>query len=285
MPDAAEAEAERLGFGKLANTPDPSEFDPMEEAWWTLPMVIAWIASRSSETVREYWDRYRSVCVEWHFCEWRMRADGPVQGGHLLARRLPATISSLYLAEKRNWENTSSAAEMTSIDDAKTQLWAALGQNKVQAAGIDTDTNVRTPIPDYAWLDLADIEERGRDVLRFREPRGGLSSRGYDNVVFRRQNILAIWQPRFPEEFERDLTTPLVTKTGAPGRPSSMHLVEREYRARGDRGDTNARIGEEAKVLSEWLQTTHPDAPRLTPKTIANQLRHEHRERMRKAQK
>ena len=431
VPDTAEAEFERLGFGKLANTPDPSGFDPMKEAWWALPMVIAWIACRSPEIVREYWDRYRSVCVEWHFCEWRERADGPVRGGHLLAQRRPATISSLYLAEKRNWENGSSAAEMTSIDDAKAQLWAALSQNEVQAAGIDTATNLRTPIPDHAWLDLTTIEERGRDVLRFREPRGGLSSRGYDDVVFRRQNILAMWQPRRPEVCEGDVSsqirpdegtgymplycaahwiatkgstlqidpldlevwkspfsqllsrissdevavtglrkgqrkkikghifagisvdylfadTPdelllssklylsschyvddehwrkrfndslqtrygrkwshlmvlksdvlrhwpfsspenensiilLATKTGAPGRPSSMHLVEREYRARGDRGDTKASIGEEAKVLSEWLRSTHPDAPRLTPKTIANRLRHEHR--MRKAQK
>jgi hypothetical protein len=427
-PDTAEAEADRLGLGKLANTPDPSEFDPTQEAWWTLPMVIVWIAWRSPEMVREYWDRYRSVCVEWHFREWRVGADGPVQTGHILEQRRPATISSLYFAEKRNWGNGSSAAGTISIDEARAQLWAALGESEVQAAGIGTDTNVRMPIPDYAWRDLATIEERGRDVLRFREPRGGLSSRGYDDVVFRRQNILAIWQPSHREVFEGDVspqitpegtgymplycaahwvatkgctlqidpldlevwkrpfsqllsrissdevavtglregqrekieghifagisvdypfadtelllsselylssriyvddehwrkgfndslqtrygckwshlmvlksdvlrhwpfsspenensTTPLATKTGAPGRPSSMHLVEREYRARGDRGDTKANIGEEAKVLSEWLRSTHPDAPRLTPKTIANRLRHEHR--MRKAQK
>src|SRR5262249_22830966 len=55
MPDTAEAEAERLGLGKLVNTPDPLEFDPTEEAWWTLPMVIAWIACHSLEIVREYW--------------------------------------------------------------------------------------------------------------------------------------------------------------------------------------------------------------------------------------
>jgi len=64
-----------------------------------------------------------------------------------------------------------------------------------------------------------------------------------------------------------------------------MHLVEREYLARAARGDTNASIGEEAKVLFDWLQSAHPDAPPLTAKTIANRLRHEHRERMRKAQK
>jgi hypothetical protein len=190
VPDTAEAEAHRLGLGKLANTPDPSEFDPTQETWWTLPMVIAWIAWRSPEVVREYWDRYRSVCVEWHFREWRAGADGPVQAGHFLEQRRPATISSLYSAEKRNWGNGSSTAGTISIDEARARLWAALGESEAQSVGIDTDTNVRMPIPDYAWRDLVTIEERGRDVLRFREPRGGLFSRGYDDVVFRRQNIL-----------------------------------------------------------------------------------------------
>jgi hypothetical protein len=68
--------------------------------------------------------------------------------------------------------------------------------------------------------------------------------------------------------------------TGAPGRPSSMHLVEAEYRARWHRGEAEARIGAEAKTLAEWLQNKYPDVPRLTPKSIANRLRREHRERI-----
>jgi hypothetical protein len=77
--------------------------------------------------------------------------------------------------------------------------------------------------------------------------------------------------------------TPLVT--GAPGRPTSMHLVEREYRDRWQRGEAKTGIGAEAKALAEWLRTEHPDAPQLKPKTIANRLRHEHRRRAGEAQK
>ena len=72
--------------------------------------------------------------------------------------------------------------------------------------------------------------------------------------------------------------------SGAPGRPSSMHLVEAEYRARWHRGEAEASIGAEAKTLAEWLQNKHPDVPRLKPKSIANRLRHEHRKRTTKAQ-
>ena len=105
--------------------------------------------------------------------------------------------------------------------------------------------------------------------------------RKWSHLMVLKSDVLRHWLFSSPEN--ENSTIPLATKTGAPGRPSSMHLVEREYRARGDRGDTKASIGEEAKVLSEWLRSTHPDAPRLTSKTIANRLRHDHR--MRKAQK
>jgi hypothetical protein len=75
-----------------------------------------------------------------------------------------------------------------------------------------------------------------------------------------------------------------VRQTGAPGRPTSMHLVEAEFRARWERGEVQKSIGAEADALCAWLKAAHPEAPRLTPKSIANRLRHEHRERILKAQ-
>lgn len=54
-PAEAEAEAAHLGLERLASRPDPSQFDPMRETWWTLPMAIAWIARRSPDEVRESW--------------------------------------------------------------------------------------------------------------------------------------------------------------------------------------------------------------------------------------
>jgi hypothetical protein len=68
-------------------------------------------------------------------------------------------------------------------------------------------------------------------------------------------------------------------RTGTPGRPSAMHLVEEEYRARRARGDANSRIGAEAEYLSTWLADAHPTMPRVTAKTIRNRLSSEHRRR------
>ena len=274
-PGEAEAEAVRLGVGKLASKPDGSQFDPMREPWWTLPMAVAWIAWRSPDKVRECWDPYRAECLEWHPKRWRVGLDGPIHAGFILEQRRPATLSRLWFVEKNE---ASLPKEAINISEAKAKLWNALGENAFQATGISTDTGKRVVIPDYAWPDLKNIEERGRDVLRVREASGMWSNRGYNDVTLRRQDIMAICQPRRLEAITNDL--PTIRHTGPPGRPSSMHLVEAEYRARWDRGEAETSIGAEAKKLAEWFQKKHPDAPKLTPKTIANRLRDEHRNRM-----
>jgi hypothetical protein len=427
-PQHAEVEAARRGIKPFASEPEPAGFDPMCEAWWSLPMAIAWIAWRSPHNVREFWDAYRSECRDWNCREWRDGPDGPVYAGHFLEQRRPATLSSLLFAERHD---SAQGLLPHAINDAKAKLWEALGENSCQATGVSTETGERVVIPDYAWRDLHDIEERGRDVLRVREANGVWIDRGYNDVALRRQNIMAIWQPRRLEERRYELPalvkpegpgymplycaaqwiatrggtvkidpgdltvwqdafaqllariasdevtvtglqegqrkkleghifagmlvdfpfhdTPFnllvseelylsscvyideehwqkgwndvletrhgakwsklmalksdvarcwpfgvsqatieepvqIHHTGAPGRPSLMHLVEAEYRARCNRGEAEASIGAEAKALAEWLQNKHPDVPRLKPKSIANRLRHEHRERTTKTQ-
>jgi hypothetical protein len=74
-------------------------------------------------------------------------------------------------------------------------------------------------------------------------------------------------------------------RTGAPGRPSAMHLVEGEYCARWTRGEAHSRIGAEAGYLAQWLANAHPTMPRVTAKTIRNRLSSEHRRRLAEARK
>jgi hypothetical protein len=65
------------------------------------------------------------------------------------------------------------------------------------------------------------------------------------------------------------------THTGAPGRPTSIKLVEREIerlRLMGE-GNQHSSIEKWSVHLSEWLEITHPNAPHMTPKTIKNNLR------------
>jgi len=66
-------------------------------------------------------------------------------------------------------------------------------------------------------------------------------------------------------------------RTGAPGRPSGMYLVEKEYRIRCQHGVAQTTVRSEARALAEWYHATHLDAPQLTAKTITNRIRHDHR--------
>jgi hypothetical protein len=68
-------------------------------------------------------------------------------------------------------------------------------------------------------------------------------------------------------------------RTGAPGRPTSIQLVAAEHAARWDRGEALDSIGAESQALVRWLLDSHPSAPRLSEKTISNNLRAEHRRR------
>jgi hypothetical protein len=97
-PDDAEAEAKRLGLDPLAAEPDPNDYDPMREPFWTLPMAVAWIAYRTQDAVRNWWNEYRKECWDWHFREWRVGPDGPVHQGHFLERRLKPTLALLEMA-------------------------------------------------------------------------------------------------------------------------------------------------------------------------------------------
>jgi hypothetical protein len=67
------------------------------------------------------------------------------------------------------------------------------------------------------------------------------------------------------------------THTGAPGRPSAMHLVEAEYDARIARGEAKGRVSEVASVLATWAKATYPNLHPPTAATIANRLRRKHR--------
>jgi hypothetical protein len=145
-------------------------------------------------------------------------------------------------------------------------------------------------------LDQAGPLEQGRRLgLRFITPDGGadyldrhranrmLSGRSFSfvssRILIMKEAVLDFahrhelpppsWWPAREE--------PAIRQTGVPGRPTSIYLVEIEYRARWDRGETKVSIGDEAEILCAWLRDKHPDAPQLTAKTIANRLRDQHR--------
>ncbi len=126
------------------------------------------------------------------------------------------------------------------------------------------------------YIDEEHWQKGWNDVL---ETRHGCK---WSKLMVLKSDVARCWPFTAGQDITRDRLQ--IHYTGAPGRPSSMHLVEAEYRARCDRGEAEAGIGAEAKALAEWFQSKHPHLPRLKPKSIANKLRREHRKRTAKAQ-
>ena len=62
-------------------------------------------------------------------------------------------------------------------------------------------------------------------------------------------------------------------KTGAPGRPSSKHLVEAEFKRLCSIGELESTLGAQAKRLSNWLKTGQPRLAQMKPKTIETLIR------------
>jgi hypothetical protein len=64
-PWEAERWAEENGLEPFSKRPDPTNFDPMREPQWTLPMAAAWFLWRSPDAVRDYWDDFRKSWSVW----------------------------------------------------------------------------------------------------------------------------------------------------------------------------------------------------------------------------
>lgn len=414
-PADAECKAKRLGLSPLASEPDPNDYDPMREPFWTLPMTVAWIAYRTQDAVRKWWDDYRKECRDWHFRIWRVPG-GPIFEGHFLEQRSSATLVRLQMMEVLDVKG------LMSVERAIDALWLAIQNGSVEVTGIDEDSSRRVSIPAEQWHDLTWCEERGRDVIRAMPKPGGTNAR-YGYVLMRAETLRErwraglltratlpelmrpegggymplycaaqwiategglvsfdpcdenVWKPAYErllariaseeikvigtrdgqmqavpgfhfagcridypfggEPFDLLLSEDLYlssfayldeqhwlkghddslqnrrgrqwgrlmvlksdvakiwppnvigeattapSRTGTPGRPSSMHIVQAEFRARCERAEVNPSVTREAELLARWFSETHPKAPRVTAKTIENNIRAEHRRQRR----
>jgi hypothetical protein len=86
------------------------------------------------------------------------------------------------------------------------------------------------------------------------------------------RNLLSAAQQKIIREYASGDTDTRVTRTGAPGRPSSMYIIEAELRRRITENATEHSTRAEAKYLAEWFKHEHPDKPPLNFKTINNNI-------------
>jgi hypothetical protein len=188
-PDEAEEEAAREGLRPLARVP-AAKFYPMVEAFWSLPMAVAWIAWRNVDRVRDFWDAFRADCWEWVPVEWRVGVDGPTYSGFDLRRR--DAVTPLFVETSDILE----ADGFMTVKEAKAMLWRLLGEGALQATGIKTESGQSEVIPEHAWVHLDWRERRGTEGVRLAYT--GPGAGGYDNVRVRADAVAKIWPPTSP---------------------------------------------------------------------------------------
>lgn len=84
--------------------------------------------------------------------------------------------------------------------------------------------------------------------------------------------------PRVMETPPTPVAAPPLPETGAPGRPSHMHMIEAEFEHRNQTAQIENSLAREAAALAAWFKTHHPDKQPVTAKTISNRLRSRFRE-------
>lgn len=86
--------------------------------------------------------------------------------------------------------------------------------------------------------------------------------------------------PRTPEP----MSVPPLPETGAPGRPSHMHLIITEFERRAQAGQLEKSLARESAMLAAWFKANHPGKQPLTPKAIENRIRKDYKQALANAQ-
>lgn len=97
-----------------------------------------------------------------------------------------------------------------------------------------------------------------------RDDAAGYGECGWQEVLINREQLIN-YIHRNGWKIER-------RSTGAPGRPTSMQLVEAEFSKRAKEKIVLPTITQESEYLASWVASRFPLEPRLTPKTIKNKL-------------
>jgi hypothetical protein len=193
-PAEAEVEAARLGLRAIEYRPNPNDFDPMQERFWTLPMAAAWIAYRTVDAVRENWDRYRLECVHWVYSDQRW---GPGHSGFDLFHFTHANLWRLKMAEQLDEASKLVTDYSMPVPDAIDALWQALCGSCFEASGIDLTTGKREILDALRLQDLVFGEDEYRDVLRQRAPIGVGPVR-YRDITVPMGGVRGLWGVRPP---------------------------------------------------------------------------------------
>jgi hypothetical protein len=190
--EQAETEAAKHGAQPFEWRPPLPAYDPMQEAYWSLVMSVAWIAWRDLSRVREQDAGFRSECTHWLFREWKRPGETTVRSGWFLEPWSKTSVVSLRLLgmimESRG---TLPPTGGMSVKAAQQELWRALSEGRLRGYALNTE-GVPVDIPEKEWAYLQLYEEREADVLKYNP----LDSRpAFTQVKMKRDDLFKSWPP------------------------------------------------------------------------------------------
>jgi hypothetical protein len=150
-PAQIEMELREKGLPPYAVTPNPEQFNPMTEAWWTLAMAIAWIVFRTPNSVRQVWWPYRSEFRIWSgLREIETMKEGELQTvfGYELEELPDVSLRDAC------FDHGAGGNPTLTPEDALRSLWANLENGLLVAEGVRKGGETRYPIRDAEWMAL-----------------------------------------------------------------------------------------------------------------------------------
>ncbi|NOT70935.1 MAG: hypothetical protein HOP09_06500 [Hyphomicrobium sp.] len=190
-PDEAERKALSAGLGVLRDIPDPQQFDPEREAWWTLPMVMAWIVWRTIDRVRGQYDPYRIASYYWVYQPISGHGTADERGGHWLKQQEQASAMDLSLIEAFGlFDEGDKERREATVREAREDLWNKASIGEVQCIAVRLSDQEVVAVPEIEWSYLDLHQNHGRDELCFQHS----STPRYRAVKFRKSEVLQIWK-------------------------------------------------------------------------------------------
>jgi len=262
------AEAEDWAFVNnqpaFAAMADPTKFDPLKLLYWTPLMAVAWVAHRAVEDVREVSNDYRRACSKWKLQKLKIPEGGGASWlelrGFVLAPRGDATFNRFQMEEATKaskgeiWRTArkNAASALEDISDA-------LKSSKLTAQGQSAITNEIIEIPAREWRFLEFFSAGDQDAVKQRNT----PDIAYNNVAFKRDDILRIWTQDFID-FHEAVT---FLAHGTPMSPETYHgwlVAERAIPARpnqaaADPRNLNGRFESSKRRILTAARTGRPD--------------------------
>ncbi len=184
-PEQAEHINSEAGRKPLAREPDPVGWNPDAEDFWTLAMAVAWVAWRSTDRVREFWDEYQEARWVWRSRR-LLRGENEGRGAadveYFLGHPTRPTIADVV-----PYQAMIDAEERGEIIGTFEDIRLAAQRGDLTVAATSLAEHKDVVIPAAEWGEPLGYLDHGRDTFLVTSS----GERRYRNPRFRRVQLIA----------------------------------------------------------------------------------------------